>query len=87
MRFVIVDRDHVTVHTLFQHKCLSTGTNMLLHERVTGIHRHITKRFRFRVVGHLQTEIIICVKDDSVFGNFDRDALDYRKLFKRIDAT
>ena len=86
MCFIIINCNHVAIHTLFEHESLSTGANMLFDQRVARIHRHVTQNLCFRVIGHLQAEAIIRIQHDGVFGNLYRHALDHRELFERLHA-
>ena len=86
MTFLIVNRDHVAIHALFEHEGLPTGTNMLFDQRMPGIHRHIAKRCRIGVVGHLQAMRIVGIKDSCVLGYLYRDTFDFGQLLERIYA-
>ena len=83
----VVDRDHVSRVTLFQHDGSSAALDMLLHEFMRRVHGDVTHMFRFGVVRHLQAIDVVRVEHDSIPGNFNRDSLDFRKLFECIDAA
>ena len=53
MVLVVINRNHMPIHTFFEHERLTSRTNMLLHQCMAGIHRYIAQRFGLGVVGHL----------------------------------
>ena len=86
MSLVVIDGDHVTIHALFQHKCLATGADVLFHQHMSRIHGHVTYGFRVSVVSHLQAMHVIRVQYRGIGRNFNRHTFDFCKLFQRVDA-
>ena len=87
MRFIVIDRNQVPVHPLFENEGLASRLDMLFDQRVRGIHRDVRDRRGIRVVRHLQTQRIVCIQHRCIGRDFDRHALNIGKIFKRVHAT
>ena len=74
----VVDGDHVSVHTDFEHNTSAAGTNVLAHQRMLGAHGHVADVFGLRVVCHAQAQGIIRVEHRRIACHLDDDALDCR---------
>ncbi len=83
----VVNRDHVAVHGLLQHKSLSARLDVLFHQRVRRIHRDVADFSRLGVIGHLQAQWIVGIQHRRVLRDLDWHPLDLGELLERIDAA
>jgi hypothetical protein len=87
MRLVIVNTDHVAIHTLLQHEGLAACLDVLFYQRMCRVHRHVTDAIRFSIVRHLQAECVISIQNSRILGNLYWHTLDLGELLKRIDTA
>ena len=86
VRAMIVDRDHLPVHAGFQRDGAATGADVLAHQIVRRVHRHVTHVLGLRVRRHPQRERIVGIQHRRVGRDLHHRALHFGQLFERLDA-
>ena len=62
------------------------GAEVLAHEVVARVHRHVGDARRLRVIGHAEAVEVVGVEDGAVARDLDDDALHLGELLERVDA-
>ena len=83
---VVVQRDHLAVDARLERAGAAAGADVLAHQRVLRVHRHVADVLRFGVARHLQHERIVGVQHRAIGRDLDHDALDLGELLERVDA-
>ena len=83
----VVDRDHVPVHARLQDHGAAPGADVLAHDGVLRVHRHVADRRGAGVLRHREAPLVVGVEDGAVLGHLNRDALDLRQVVQRVDPA
>jgi hypothetical protein len=82
----IVQRDHLTVDAGFERARAPARPNVLAHQRVLRIHRHVADVLGLGVTRHLEHERVVGVQHGAIGRDLDHDPFDFRELLQRVDA-
>ena len=85
VRAVIVDGDHVAIHAGLDGARPATGTDVLPHDVVRRIHRHVADVPGLGIRGHAQRERIVGVQHCGIRRYLHDGALHFGELLQRLD--
>ena len=86
MRAMVVDGDHRPVDPVLERNGAATGADVLAHQLVVGVERHIADVLRLGVRGHPQRVRVVGVEHRGVTGDLDHRTLDLGQLLEGVDV-
>ena len=86
MRAVVIQGNHVTADTLFQHHRAAAGADVLFHQGMRRIHGDVTDVFSLGVIRHVQTVFIVRIQNGRITRHFNRNSLQLSQLLECIDS-
>jgi len=87
MRTVVIDRNHFSINTFFQHHGTAIGANVFAYQPMGWIHGHVAQMPGSTVIGHFQTKPVIRIKYYGIVRHAHNSLLNTRQLFQGFDTT